>query len=142
MTRRRGFAIGIGITMAAAYTAGVIGFFQVAPALLRASSVPESQVSTQTGHGYRLALLVTAVAATVIAALQLAFMIQAGRSRRLSGAKRALWVAALLFGSVAVMPFFWYLRIWRPAVLAAAGALTDEERFAGFVRRRSAIGSP
>ena len=107
--------------MLAAYAVAAIGFFQFAPPLLRASSSPESLAATQSGHGFRRAMLAAAGATCVIAVLQITYMVQACRSRRLSGSSKARWVTALLLGSVVVMPFFWYLHVWRPVGQVADG---------------------
>ena len=142
MTRRRGFALGIGITMMAAYAVAAIGFFQFAPPLLHASSNPESLAAAPPGYGFRAAIVEAAGGALVIAALQIVCMVQACRSRQLSGSGKAGWVMALLLGSVVVMPFFWYLHVWRPAGQVAVGEQTGEQRFAALPKRRSREQAP
>ncbi|HTT66584.1 MAG TPA: hypothetical protein VMF70_01020 [Gemmatimonadales bacterium] len=130
MTRRRGFALGIGITLLASYAVAAVGFFEFAPPLLRASSRPPSLEGAGTGRGFAVAMFSAAGAAVVIAGLQVAFMVHACRIPLRSRRARALWLAALFLGSVVVMPFFWYLHVWRPAVPAADVAPTDERPLA------------
>jgi hypothetical protein len=137
MTRRRGLALGIGITMAVSYIVAAIGFFGFAPALLRATSEPDALDAVGTGGGFGVAMLAAVAAAFAIAVLQIGYMVHAARSRLLSRSRKALWETALLLGSVFVMPFYWYLYIWRPAVLATDDPRTDEQRFAVYLKRRS-----
>jgi len=124
-TSGSGMARGVGLAILVSYAAAVAGFLVIGPPLLHASSVPDPGDATG-GRRFAMALALFCVAAAAIAVLHVGHIVHAARNRRLSADARALWIAALVVGSVVVLPFYWYAQVWRPVRDAAPEAAAAE----------------
>jgi len=137
MTGRRKLALGIGIAILLSYAVAIIGFVSYGLPALRLLGKPEALQAVRGLQESRVAFVLGISSEFAIVALVLGHLVHAARTRQLSGSERVFWVAALLIGNFVALPFFWYLQVWRPAVLAPARAVSDEQRFAAFLQRRS-----
>jgi hypothetical protein len=133
----RALALGIGLAIVVSYGLEAIGFITYGLPVLLAVGTPDALEAAQALQGSWVASAWGVSCEFAIGALLLGHVVHAARTRRLSRRARAFWVFALLAGNVVALPIYWYRHVWRPAVLAPRRTLSDQERFAAFLARRS-----
>jgi hypothetical protein len=137
MMGRRSVALGIGIAILVSYVMAAIGFFDYGLPLLRTLGAPESLEAAQALMASREAFLWGTLPDLAIGGLILGSIVHATRTRQLAGSAKALWVSGLVLGNFITLPFYWYFRVWQPAALAPQREVSDQERLAAFLERRS-----
>ncbi len=105
MTRRRGVALSIGIVIAASYLVAVAGILSYGLPLLRLTRNPDALLAVAPELISGPAFVIGVASEFVILGLVLGHVVHAARAPQLSSARRALWLGALILGSVVAVPF-------------------------------------
>lgn len=93
------------------YTALFIGFFFLAMLF----GPGRAETGTSVGPQWALFIGVHLLTMLLILALEVFYIVNIFRNKRVESDKKALWAIVIFFGNAIAMPIYWYLFIWKEA---------------------------